>query len=236
MKFCMYIACFLGMLQSVYAQDKLPENLSQQVDEKVLSYMDDGDIPGLSLVIIKDGKQYIKTYGYSDVEKEEKVTDNTIFEIGSCSKAFTALTVMHLVEQGKLDLKANVSDYLPWFKVYYKDKLEKITVEQVLHHTTGIPWNTISLIPESTSEDALEQTVKKVVGVELSEKPGEVHEYATIHYDILALIVQEITKIPFETYMQDNIIAPLGLQPMGVTPPITQLSLNRASLSRIVVL
>ncbi len=219
MKICIYIACLFGMLTSAFAQNELTQELSKKIDEKVLSYMDDGDIPGLSLVIIKDGKQYIKTYGYSNVDNETKVDENTIFEIGSCSKAFTALAVMDLVEQNKLNLKANVSEYLPWFKVYYKDAVADITVEQLLHHTTGIPWNTISLIPESTATNALEQTVKKLIGVELSEKPGEAYEYATIHYDVLALLVQEVTKIPFETYIQNNIIASLGLDNTTIGEP-----------------
>jgi cyclic peptide transporter len=215
------------MLTSAYSQNELSQDISKKIDEKVLSYMDDGDIPGLSLVVIKDGKQYIKSYGYSNVDNETKVNENTLFEIGSCSKAFTALAVMNLVEQNKLDLKANVSDYLPWFKVNYKDEVVNITVEQLLHHTTGIPWNTISLIPESTADDALEQTVKKLIGVELSEKPGEAYEYATIHYDVLALLIQEITKTPFETYIQKNVITPLNLENTTIGIPKDSLKLSQ---------
>jgi putative pyoverdin transport system ATP-binding/permease protein len=227
MKICIYILCLLGMLKSAYSQNGLSRNISKKIDETVLSYMDNGDIPGLSLVILKDGKQYIKSYGYSNIGNETKVNENTLFELGSCSKAFTALAVMNLVEQNKLNLKAKVSAYLPWFKVNYKGQVENITVEQLLHHTTGIPWNTISLIPESTADDALEQTVKKLIGVELSKKPGGTYEYATIHYDILALLIQEITKTPFETYIQKNIFTPLNLENTTIGIPKDNLKLSQ---------
>lgn len=174
--------------------------------------MQKGNIPGLSLVIIQEGQEpLIKNYGEASPEQDLPVTGSTIFELGSTSKAFTALAVMHLERQGKLDLSKYVDDYLPWFSTQHKGVATRITLRQLLHHTSGIPWKTIAKIPATSADDALEQTVRTLVGQELFELPGREYQYATINYDVLALLVQQVSGQPFERYLQEAIIAPLGL-------------------------
>jgi putative pyoverdin transport system ATP-binding/permease protein len=193
--------------------------LTPVMEKEVLDLMKQGDIPGLSLVLIKDGRQQIISYGYADRGKKTPVTSQTLFELGSCSKAFTALAVLLLERQHQIDLDAPVSDYIPWLHVNYEDRPVAITVRQVLHHTSGIPWNTISDIPATTQDDALEETVGKLVGIELIHLPGKKYEYATINYDILALIIQYVTKQSFEFYLQANVIDPLGLSHTSIGYP-----------------
>ena len=181
------------------------------IDEMILELMKEGDIPGLSLVFIDNGKEEIKTYGYANLENQIPVTAKTLFEMGSCSKAFTALAISNLVHEHKIDLDAPVSTYIPWFNVTYKAVSKTVTVRQLLHHTSGIPWNTISKIPELNNEDALETTVRTLINQELNNSPGTQYEYATINYDVLALIIQNIVNESFEKYLQENIINDLGL-------------------------
>jgi putative ATP-binding cassette transporter len=183
-----------------------------RVDDEVRKWMREGDIPGLDLVIIKGDSQLIRSYGYSDIARKRPVTPNTLFELGSCSKAFTALAVMDLERRGRLNLDSGIATYIPWFKAYYKTREVKITLRQLLHHTSGIPWSTISGIPETAGENALELTVRQLSGQKLRNLPGKKYEYATINYDVLALIVQNVAGQPFETYLQENIIDKLGLR------------------------
>lgn len=202
------------------SQEKEGEKLIRDIEEHVLSSMKEGDIPGLSLVIIQGNKQTIKTYGFSNTEENRPITPETLYEIGSCSKAFTALAVTYLEQENKLDLDDKVSDYLPWFKVTNEESPVEITIGQLLYHTSGIPWNTIAKIPESSASDALEQTVRKLINQELDHLPGEEYQYATINYDVLALIIEKVTNQPFETFLQESIVDSLQLNSTSVGTPI----------------
>jgi cyclic peptide transporter len=184
--------------------------------EKVKKIMTEGKIPGLSLVMIKEGEFKIENFGYRDLDKKDAVTPETLFELGSCSKAFTALAALQLEEKGQIRLDAPVSDYFPGFYAKYKDREYSITLRQLLHHTSGIPWNSISLIPADNSPGALQQTVQNLVGIELANIPGEKYRYATINYDVVGAIIEKVTGKSFADYMDDYVFTPLGLSSTSV--------------------
>ncbi|ELR68780.1 Beta-lactamase [Fulvivirga imtechensis AK7] len=195
------------------------EQWKGDIEKEVQFILKEGEIPGMSLVVIYGGEVVIKSYGYADLESRKKLTEETLFQLASCSKAFTALAVAKLQKDGYLNPESKVSEFLPWFVVYYKGKKVDITISQLLHHTSGIPWNTIAKIPESNAQDALERTVKTLIGIKLHRYPGKQYEYATINYDILALIIEKVTGETFETYMQEEIFNPLGLNSTSVGIP-----------------
>jgi cyclic peptide transporter len=190
-----------------------------RIDKEIGRIMEDGHIPGLTLVLIRGDQQLIRTYGYADLEKRTPVTAATLFQLGSCSKAFTALAVMQLLNTGVLRTDALVTDYIPWFHAEYKGKPAAITLLQLLHHTSGIPWQTIAGIPETNKADALEQTVRKLSGITLHHLPGKEFEYATVNYDILAYIVEKVTGEPFEDYMQEHVLNSLHLTNTTIGDP-----------------
>jgi putative pyoverdin transport system ATP-binding/permease protein len=191
----------------------------QQLDKEIAELMEEGDIPGLSVVMINGDKQVIKTFGYSNLQTMQPVTAQTLFQLGSCSKSFTALAITALTQEGKIDLDAPVSRYIPWLELYYNKQKAQVTLRQLLHHTSGIPWNTIAKIPETNADDALEQTVKVLVGQKLHNAPGARFEYATINYDVLALVIQTVTGEPFESYIQKNVIDRLQLTSTSIGAP-----------------
>jgi putative ATP-binding cassette transporter len=215
MKKNLVVAVFILMGSLCFSQQK-----PDAIDKEVRELMKEGDIPGLSVVLIDGDKQIVKTYGYSDLSGKQPVTEQTLFQLGSCSKAFTSLAVADLQQQGKIVLDAPVSRYIPWLQFYYGDKQVDVTIRQLLHHTSGVPWNTISKIPETNAGDALEQTVRKVAGQKLNHAPGAKFEYATINYDVLALVVQNVSGQSFESYVQKNIIAPLQLSNTSIGNPV----------------
>ncbi|HYC27329.1 MAG TPA: serine hydrolase, partial [Chitinophagaceae bacterium] len=100
------------------------DTLMEKIDREVAAFMRNGDIPGLSMAIVKDGRQIIKNYGYADLEHKTPVTSTTLFEMGSCSKAFTALAVLTT----HVPLDDAVTKYLPWLHVYYEGKEQIITI------------------------------------------------------------------------------------------------------------
>ncbi|MFZ5351467.1 MAG: cyclic peptide export ABC transporter [Bacillota bacterium] len=184
-----------------------------KIEKLIDKYMRKGKIPGLSIAIV-NGKEdlYTKGFGYSDIDKKIPVGTETVFELGSTSKAFTGIGLLKLKNEGLISLKDPVNKYLPWFYMKYKNMKADITLEQLLHHTSGISSSTIGTIPQDNSVQALENTVKKLVGGELESYPGESYEYATINYDILGLIIQEVAKTSYEDYMREQVFLPLGLQ------------------------
>ncbi|WP_443659040.1 cyclic peptide export ABC transporter [Clostridium algidicarnis] len=192
--------------------DYLTQDERLKIEKFIEENMDKGKIPGLSITIVKDDKTiYQKGFGYADIKDKTTVTDKTLFELGSTSKAFTGLGILKLEQDGLIKLNDDVSKYIPWFKVNYKGEDTKITLEQLLHHSSGIPFKTIDKIPASNEDNALEETVKTLVGIELDSKPGEKFQYATINYDVLGLIIEKVSGVSYEKYMVENVIKPAGL-------------------------
>ncbi|MCK4761230.1 MAG: cyclic peptide export ABC transporter [Candidatus Aminicenantes bacterium] len=208
------VVLFMFSLPSVSREkEEKPGDFYEKIDREILSLMKDGLIPGLSLIIVKGKEEpFIKGYGYADRENKIPVSANTVFELASCSKAFTGLAALHCAEQGLIDLDAPVNRYLPWFYALFEGKKNRdVTLKHCLNHTSGIPFGSISLIPESADADALQQTIRALSGIELKSKPGQRFEYATINYDVVAFVIETVTEKSFENYMEKNILAPAGL-------------------------
>ena len=192
-----------------------PQLLQEQV-EKIEAFvqrqMTVGKIPGMSVVIVMgDQTVYEKGFGFADLKKKIPVTPATLFELGSTSKAFTGLGVLLLEQKGLLKLSDPVEKYLPWLKLKYKGKDTTVTIEQFLYQTSGVPFETIAAIPEMSGNDALEKTVRTLIGIELIHEPGTKFFYATINYDVLGLIIQTISGEPYGEYIKTKILLPLGL-------------------------
>jgi cyclic peptide transporter len=184
----------------------------KEIEAYITSNLKKSKIPGLSVVIVKDGETaYRQGFGYADTAAKQPVTATTLFELGSTTKAFTALAVLQLEEQGLLNLNDPVTRYLPWFQLSVNGRAADITLRQLLYHTSGIPFKTIGDIPVDAGEGALERTVRNLVGQELDFVPGEKYLYATVNYDVLGLIIQQVTGQTYERYMTDHILQPLGL-------------------------
>ena len=217
------IACLCVFLLSAllgYGSGGTPESdIGRDVQGYLNRVFEEADIPGMSVVIIRDGKPALYHLGYADRERKKEVTAATRFELGSCSKAFTALGAYRLAEAGRLDLEAPVSTFIPWLRFSYKGAPVDVTVRQLLHHTSGISWRTIAAIPATDAENALEETVRTLVDVPLHHPPGKQYEYATINYDVVALVMQRITGKPFEQYVQAEILSPLRLTGTSVGRP-----------------
>src|SRR5690625_2756857 len=169
-------------------------------------------IPGLALGIVKDGHIiHLKGYGQAD-SSGQRVTAETPFIIGSNSKSFTAMAVLQLVEEGKVDLDAPVQRYIPTFQVTGKklgrdksspigneseDASSQITVRHLLHQTSGIPpFPGNKTVSESYSEaDALEKATEIYMDgrVELKRPVGHSYKYANDNYVLLGLLVQRVS-------------------------------------------
>ncbi len=142
----------------------------------------------------------------------QTVDKHTMFELGSTTKAFTGLGILKLEEEGLIKADDPVTKYIGWFKPQYKGADAEITIRQLMNHSSGIPVYSISLIPEGDeSKVSLEETVRKIADIKLDNEPGKNHNYATINYDVLALIIEKVTGQKYEDYITDTVLREVGM-------------------------
>lgn len=184
------------------------------IDAYLEAQMREQKIPGLAVAIVRGEQiEYLRSYGVAD-ETGRLVTPQTPFLIASLSKSFTALGVMQLVEAGEVELDAPVQEYLPWFQTADTRASEKITVRHLLHHTSGFSEleGYERNLDRNPADDALETSVRALSNARLNAAPGERYEYSNTNYDILGLLIQTVTGISYEKYIEDNVFAPLQMR------------------------
>lgn len=179
------------------------------IDAYVTEQMDNLGIPGMALGIVQDGQiAHVQGFGVAD-SSGSAVTPQTPFYIGSVTKSFTALAVMQLVEEGKVDLDAPVQTYLPWFELADKDASSKITVRNLLNQTTGI--STIDGNRFWDSQLGLEETVRGLKTIQLTQPVGTTFQYSNINYSIAGLIVEKVSGQAYADYVTQHIFEPLDM-------------------------
>jgi CubicO group peptidase (beta-lactamase class C family) len=168
------------------------------------------DIAGATISIVKDGKLlFAKGYGYADVEKKKPVSaQETLFRPGSISKLFTWTAVMQLFEQGKLDLDADINNYLD-YKI--PDAFGKpITLKNILTHTPGFEEQVKDLFSNDASKLNLGQYLKAHIPARIYP-PGTVPAYSNYATAVAGYIVERVSGRPFEDYVAENILKPLNM-------------------------
>lgn len=183
----------------------------REIDRYIEQAMEKAKIPGLSVVLIRNGQEFVKGYGYSELEPHSPVTPDTRFELASCTKAFTALAIMHLEEEGRLNMTDPLTDYFPGFEATYNEVPQVIRLSDLLYQTSGIPTKTIFSIEASTSEAASQEMVSKLFGIKLTSQPGTQFEYATINYAVLGAVIEQVTGLPYEAYISKEILHELEM-------------------------
>ncbi len=142
----------------------------------------------------------------------QTVNKHTMFELGSTTKAFTGLGILKLEEEGLISDSDPVTKYIGWFKPQYKGADAVITINHLMKHSSGIPVYTISLIPEGDqSKVSLEETIRRISQIKLDNEPGKIYNYATINYDVLALIIEKVTGQKYEDYITDSVLRDVGM-------------------------
>ena len=195
----------------------------QQLLEFIESTMTTHLIPGLSISIVKDDDiVWDKYFGYSDLENELMVGENTVFILSSVSKTVTATALMQLFEDGLFLLDDDIDNYLP-FNVNHPDyQFTPITFKMLLSHTSGIKdnWNVMPYY-DGDSEFELNYYLEEylTLGGEFygsnsnftNYMPGENYSYSNIGAALIGLLVEEISGQPFNEYCNQNIFNPLGM-------------------------
>ena len=180
------------------------------IDQYIATQMNELGIPGMALGVIQDG-QIVHLQGFGTADSSGRtVTPQTPFHIGSVTKSFTALAVMQLVEEGKIDLDAPVETYLPWFELADKEAAARLTVRNLLNHATGI--STKDGNEAFTSQEDLETRIRDLSSLKLSALVGERYQYSNLNYDIAGLIVEKVSGQSYADYVEEHIFQPLDMR------------------------
>jgi CubicO group peptidase (beta-lactamase class C family) len=179
--------------------------------EKVLrEQIDAAGIPGAGLVVVdSDGAMVAR--GLGDTGDGRRVTGATPFVIGSTSKSVTALAVMQLVDDGRVDVDAPVRQYVPELQLADPAAADAITVRQVLQQTSGLPETAGGLVMKSAADGAALDAVRELRDTTTVDPPGEEWHYANANYVLAGLVVERASGLDYAEYVERRIFTPLGM-------------------------
>ena len=187
------------------------------IDRSVEEWRLDAHVPGLVYGVVKDGRLIaVRGLGVQDVVTQRAVTADSLFRIRSMSKAFTALAILKLRDEGKLSLDAPAETYVPEMRgwVYPTKDSRKIRVRDLLNHSAGLvtddPWgDRHQPLPEP------EFTRMLKAGVPFARPPGQGMEYSNFGYATLGRIVTNVSGKPYQAYIRESFLGPLGMLSTG---------------------
>ncbi|HTS11973.1 MAG TPA: serine hydrolase domain-containing protein [Candidatus Limnocylindrales bacterium] len=211
------------------AQGAAQADPGAETDEYAAGQLREQHIPGIALAVVRDGKiAQAKGYGLANVELDVPVKPETIFQTGSVGKQFTATAVMMLVEEGKVGLDDPIRKYFPGAPAAWN----KITVRNLLTHTSGIPDYTDKVI-ELRKDYTEDQLFRIFSRLPLDFQPGEKWKYSNSGYVLLGILIHRVTGEFYGDFLHQRIFAPLG---MDATRIISEADIipNRAAGYRLV--
>jgi CubicO group peptidase (beta-lactamase class C family) len=197
-------------------------------DTTVMSFMRSHDITGGAVAVTKDGRiLFERGYTYRPLEDDITVQPTSLFRIGSASKPITAVAVLRLVEQGRLDLSDRVLDLLD-LKARPGDvadpRLGDITIRHLLEHLGG--WDRDEAFDPMFRDKEIARTLNKVLpisqqdiitymnGQELQHDPGTTYAYSNYGYLLLGRVIERVTGVVYETFVIDEVLRPVGAKEM----------------------
>lgn len=189
------------------------DEFKAHMDERIATLMKLYGIPGCNIALVKDGEiAWTEGYGYADVESGRPLTTDTPMSVQSITKSVTAWGVMRLRERGLIDLDAPVSQYLKSWQFPLSDyPAEKITVRQLLSHTSGMPLGDFTNTYSPDEEIPSNRNVMTGEAV-LMREPGTGFSYSNTGYNILEILIEDVTEQSFSEYIRTEVLLPLGME------------------------
>ncbi len=234
------LALILTISFSCNNASETPSSLSVDTlnlaDAKMQSFVDEGKLSGISVLVIKDGKTvHQRTFGLAHLAEERVLEEDAIFRIYSMSKPITAAALMMLYDEGKFQLDDPVAGYIPEFeeiKVWVDGEAvaqqEPFTIRHLLTHTAGFcyGWDVShvdSLYAQASPGglwglSTIEKAIKVLAGIPLKNQPGSKYEYS-VSIDVAGYLVEVLSGLPFDEFLQTRLFDPLGMDDTGFEVP-----------------
>jgi len=175
--------------------------------------------PGGSVAVVYQGEQvYSRSWGVTGGRKET-VTADTPFLIGSMSKTVTAYGVMHLIDEGVIQIDAPVQRYLPWFNLPDSEAVSRMTIRQLLLQTSGLSNQAGMNIADRGARDqlAIQRNARELTDENCVAEPGDKHIYSNANYALLGAVIEAVSGKTYEDYMESHIFTPLGMEHTAAT-------------------
>jgi CubicO group peptidase (beta-lactamase class C family) len=189
----------LGAAPFVAPQPLFSAPEANDLDTFIARYMKAMNAPGMTLALSRrEGSPHVATFGFADRESQEAVTPDHLFQVGSITKSFVALTCLQLHDEGKLDLEQPILEYLPWLPIVAKQGV--ITPHHLLTHTSGLP-NALGFL----ASDPAARYVQ-------AYRPGEHFHYCNLGYCILGHLIARIDERPWSESVRRRIFDPIGMK------------------------
>jgi CubicO group peptidase (beta-lactamase class C family) len=197
------------------------DQLAPEIDALFARFQSDQHVPGLVYGVVRDGRlAYVKGIGVQNIADRRPVTPDSLFRIASMTKAFTALSILKLRDDGKLRLDDLAEQYVPEMKrwTYPTKDSPRIRVRDLLHHVGGFvtddPWgDRQQVLPQD------DFTKMIAAGVPFSRVPQSAHEYSNFGYALLGRIVANASGMAYTDYVRQAILTPLGMDSSGFDAP-----------------
>ncbi|MBO8156358.1 MAG: serine hydrolase [Bacillaceae bacterium] len=204
-----FVILFCFNPSAVFAQESL--ELEELVDSFFQEKLNDAEIPGAVIVLIKDGEAVLtKGYGYADINHKIPMSSKTLMNNGSISKIFTATSMMQLYEEGRLKLDQDIKSYLKHPGIV-NDLPDNITVHQLLTHTSGLAHRGLgTAVSNQNSLPSLSEYLSSDVIHQIADS-GEAMIYSSIGIALLGHLIEEVTNETYDQYVTQHIFLPLEM-------------------------
>ena len=209
MKKLIFLLSFALLFNITFAQQKTDSQLATEFD-KLLSEQFKTDEPGATVLVSRNGQIiYKKAFGMANLELSTPMQVGNVFWIASIGKQFTAVAILQLMEQGKLNLQDEITKFIP----DYPTQGNKITIEHLLTHTSGIHNFSGMKDPEKklTTDCTPNEVIDFFKNLPMRFTPGTKWEYSNSGYFLLGYIIEKITGKPYSEYLEENFFKPLGM-------------------------
>lgn len=206
---------------------------ASQIDHIMQTRSESGEFNGTVLVARQGRVIYEHSFGFANLEWKMPNDVRTKFEIGSMTKQFTALLILQFVNEGNLKLDGHLSDYLPYYR---RDTGSRVTIHNLLSHTSGIP-NFLAAPgflegSESRMKYSVKEFARKYCSGGLQFAPGTKFAYSNSGYFLLGAILEQLSGKPYEQLLQERIFSPLGMKDSGYAHTETITSHRAAGYER----
>lgn len=209
MRLIVLLLPLLLVVSTATSQNKDIDKKLKGFDQYVDRVMKDWKVQGMAVAIVyKDKVILSKGYGYRNVDQKLPVTDETLFAIGSCTKAFTAAGVCLLEEDGRLELDKPVRTYMPDFKLQDPYVSENMTARDLLCHRSGLPRHDLIWYGAQASRREL---FDKLQYLEPSKPFRTTYQYQNLMFMTAGILIEDVSNTPWEKFTQDRILNPLEM-------------------------
>ena len=182
----------------VVEHGEIESSLRSRLDSEIAGYMKRNNAPGMQFALVDlNGTEYIRSYGYENLQTRKPLTPDRLFQIGSISKSMAAIAALQLVDEGKLDLHRPVREYLPWLP--WKTEYGAVSLHHILTHTTGMPGGGSLFFPANRWTHRQRYA------------PGTSYFYSNMAFNVVGRLVELCDGHPYQESLETRVFRPVGM-------------------------